>query len=216
LGRIAQVTCGAVGSNLPASLLDEVIVPLALSEIDRELLDDCLARKGQSWEKFVDRFMGLVVHVINHTAQCRSIRLTGEDRDDLTGEVFLAVIRDDFAILRRFRGGSSLATYLTVIARRIVVRELLKRKSSARLADNVAAAAAASDPSANGENRIDDREQVERLLEELDGSEERVVRMYHLDGKSYQEISQAIGVPENSIGPTLTRARRKMRLFSAS
>ncbi|MCH8042397.1 MAG: sigma-70 family RNA polymerase sigma factor [Planctomycetes bacterium] len=186
---------------------------MALSEIDRELLDDCLARKGQSWEKFVDRFMGLVIHVINHTAQSRSIRLTREDRDDLAGEVFLAVIRDDFAILRRFRGDSSLATYLTVISRRVVVRELLKRKSAARLADNNMAAA--SDPSANGEDRIDDREQVERLLEELDGSEERVVRMYHLDGKSYQEISQAIGVPENSIGPTLTRARRKMRLFSA-
>ena len=183
---------------------------MALSEIDRELLDDCLARKGQSWERFVDRFMGLVIHVINHTAQSRSIRLTGEDRDDLTGEVFLAVIRDDFAILRRFRGGSSLATYLTVIARRIVVRELLKRKSAARLVDS--SVAAASDPAPSGENRIDDREQVERLLEELDGSEERVVRMYHLDGKSYQEISQAIGVPENSIGPTLTRARRKMRL----
>ena len=188
---------------------------MALSEIDRELLDDCLARKGRSWNKFVDRFMGLIIHVINHTAQSRSIRLTGEDRDDLAGEVFLAVIRDDFAILRRFRGGSSLATYLTVIARRVVVRELLKRKTAARLIDN-SVAAAASDPGANGEGRIDDREQVERLLEELDGSEERVVRMYHLDGKSYREISQTIGVPENSIGPTLTRARRKMRLFSAS
>jgi len=35
--------------------------------------------------------------------------------------------------------------------------------------------------------------------------------MYHLDGKSYQEISAAIGMPENSVGPTLSRARLKLR-----
>ena len=187
---------------------------MSLSDIDRDLLDECLARKSESWNKFVDRFMGLVVHVVNHTAQSRSIRLTSEDRDDLVGEVLLTVVKDDFAILRRFRGCSSLATYLTVIARRVVVRGLLKRKSAARLVDNNASIAA--EPSSEVEQRLDDREQVERLLEELDGSEERVVRMYHLDGKSYADISRATGVPENSIGPTLTRARRKMRLFSPS
>ena len=32
-------------------------------------------------------------------------------------------------MLRHFRGESSLATYLTVVARRIVVRELLKRRT---------------------------------------------------------------------------------------
>jgi len=35
--------------------------------------------------------------------------------------------------------------------------------------------------------------------------------MYHLEGKSYQEISSAVGMPENSVGPTLSRARSKMR-----
>jgi RNA polymerase sigma-70 factor (ECF subfamily) len=35
--------------------------------------------------------------------------------------------------------------------------------------------------------------------------------MYHLEGKSYQEISRLVGIPENSVGPTLSRAREKMR-----
>ena len=56
------------------------VVPVALSEIDRSLLDRCLSRKARAWEDFVDRFMGLVVHVINHTAQCRSINLSAADR----------------------------------------------------------------------------------------------------------------------------------------
>jgi len=48
-------------------------------------------------------------------------------------------------------------------------------------------------------------------LEELDEAEAEVVRLYHLEGKSYREISARIGMPENSIGPTLSRAREKMR-----
>ena len=182
---------------------------MALSEIDRNLLTRCLARKPKAWDDFVDRFMGLVVHVINHSAQSRSYRLTSEDREDLCGEVFLTLLRDDFAVLRHFRGESSLATYLTVVARRVVVHELLQRKSVARLSDG-------ADVNHVGENstsieRLHDRDEVARLLEELEGPEAQVVRMYHLEGKSYQEISSAVGMPENSIGPTLSRARQKMR-----
>jgi RNA polymerase sigma-70 factor (ECF subfamily) len=45
----------------------------------------------------------------------------------------------------------------------------------------------------------------------LQGTEAQVVRLYHLEGKSYQEISLAVGMPENSIGSILSRARNKMR-----
>ena len=187
---------------------------MALSEFDRNLLQRCLGRTPKAWEDFVDRYMGLVVHVVNHSAQSRSMRLSAEDREDLVAQVFLAIIKDDLSILRNFRGDASLATYLTVVARRVVVHEIHKQKSPARLSP------AKADQTANGngaagaaefEQRLSDREQVARLLEELDGDEADVVRMYHLEGKTYQEISKTVGMPENSVGPTLSRARRKMR-----
>src|SRR5215216_266091 len=156
------------------------VVPVALSEIDRSLLDRCLNRKSRAWEDFVDRFMGLVIHVINHTAQCRSTNLSAADREDLAAEVFLAIIDNDMAVLRHFRGKSSLATYLTVIARRVVVRKLVEGRSNVPLGHMVAQAESDEDQS---EQRIGDREEVGRLLGELHGSEAAVVRMYHLEGK---------------------------------
>jgi RNA polymerase sigma-70 factor (ECF subfamily) len=186
---------------------------VALTVIDRNLLERCLERKPRAWEDFVNRFMGLVVHVINHTAQARSVRLSPEDREDLCAEVFLKIIQDDFAILRHFRGESSLPTYLTVVTRRIVVKRMMARRPSAPLPGG-AARQAGGEPADRGpepEQRIDDREEVERLLEGLAERESRIVRMYHLEGKSYHEISQTVGVPENSIGPILSRARKKMR-----
>jgi len=181
---------------------------MALSEFDRVLLQRCIAREPRSWENFVDRFLGLVLHVVNHTAQSRSVRLSDQDREDLVADVFLAIVRDNLAVLNHFRGNSSLATYLTVVARRVVARELMKRNSLATL--NPPAADSVPEPR-DFEQRITDREEVERLLSRLNTSEAQVVRMYHLEGQSYREISSHVGLPENSIGPTLSRARTKMR-----
>lgn len=183
---------------------------VALSEIDRNLLQRCLQRKPRSWEDFVDRFMGLVVHVVNHTAQARSVRLSSEDRDDLCAEFFLTLVKDNFAVLRRFRGQSSLATYLTVVARRVVVHEILTRKSAAPL-DDGGIGRPVADTQQAVEQRIEDKDEVHRLLEHLEGTEAQVVRMFHLEGKNYYEISVAVGLAENSIGPMLSRARAKMR-----
>ncbi len=190
---------------------------MALSEIDRNLLKRCLGRKPRAWEDFVDRFMGLVIHVVNHTAGCRSIRLSPQDREDLCAEVFLAIVRDDFQLLRRFRGQSSLATYLTVVARRVVVHQMIQRKNELRLAQATVehVGIALDDAGSDVEARLSDRDEVQRLIEGLGDSEAEVVRMYHLEGKSYQEISTLVGMPENSVGPTLSRARQKMRRAGA-
>lgn len=184
---------------------------MVLSDIDRRLLEGCLHRTPQSWERFVDRFLGLVLHVVNHTAQARSMSLTEADREDLAAEVFAVIVQDDFAVLRRFRGQSSLATYLTVVARRVVVRQMATRPGPSSLQS--VRDWMLSDPTheAGPEQRISDREEVERLLARLNGTEAEVVRMYHLEGKSYREISAQVGMPENSIGPTLSRARSKLR-----
>jgi RNA polymerase sigma-70 factor (ECF subfamily) len=184
---------------------------VALSDIDRNLLDRCLARKPRAWEDFVDRFTGLIIHVVNHTARCRSIMLSSADREDLVADVMMAIVRDDFAVLRHFRGKSSLATYLTVISRRVVVRKLVGSRGATSLGD----AAEAADPEPGAEQRITDREEVAQLMEQLEDSEAAVVRMYHLEGKTYQEISRSTGMPTNSVGPLLTRARTKLRNASA-
>jgi RNA polymerase sigma-70 factor, ECF subfamily len=189
---------------------------VALSEIDKNLLDRCLLRKPKAWEDFVDRFMGLIVHVVNHTAKAKNIELAQADRDDLCSEVFLAVLKRDFAVLRNFSGRSSLATYLTVISRRIVVRELLAKMSDEQMMGGDSSQADdAADQNSPVEKQLGDREEVERLLSNLPGSEAQVVRMYHIEGRSYREISEAIGMPENSIGPILSRAREKMRRTDA-
>lgn len=185
---------------------------MALTEIDRNLLKRCLADEPGAWKDFVDRFLGLFVHVINHTAHARSVRLSQADIDDLCAEIFLALVANDSAVLRHFRGRSSLATYLTVIARRIVVREIARRRIAEELG-HVQAHQTSLDKAhaVRVEQQVETREQVQQLLQRLPEHDAEVVRQFHLEGKSYREISSGLGIPENTIGPMLTRARAKMR-----
>ncbi|GAB4148055.1 MAG: sigma-70 family RNA polymerase sigma factor [Planctomycetaceae bacterium] len=188
---------------------------MALTEIDRKLLARCLGREPGAWNDFVDRFMGLFVHVVQHVAYSRSVRLSPADQDDLCAEVFVRLVADDFAVLRRFRGNSSLATYLTIVARRIVVREIAKRRMAEALghvnAHQTSLDEAHAQSVAPREQRIDSQDEVRGILEHLPPGDAEIVKQFHLEGKSYREISSKLGIPENSIGPTLSRARAKLR-----
>jgi RNA polymerase sigma-70 factor (ECF subfamily) len=195
-----------------ASLLFRDVARVSLSEYDRMLLDRCLQGAPRAWEDFVDRFLGLVMHVVVHTAGSRGLRPDPALRDDLAAEVFLKLIEDDFAVLRRFRRQCSLATYLAVIARRVILRTLAKQHRDGHPVPlSLAERETAGGVDAAAEARIDDREHLEKMLLRLDSRDAEIVRMYHLEGKSYREISSTMGLSENSIGPALSRAREAMR-----
>ncbi|MFO0846422.1 MAG: sigma-70 family RNA polymerase sigma factor [Gemmataceae bacterium] len=182
---------------------------MALTSLDRELLRRCLAKQPGAWNDFVDRFLGLIYHVVQHTAHHRSMPLKPEDTEDLAAEVLLQLVANDYAALRQFRGQSSLATYLTVISRRISVHELARRQA----AREVQPAANNQEPpepedTASGLERL---EEVERLLSKLPGREREVVRLHYIEGRTYEEISTELNIPVNTIGPVLSRARKKLR-----
>ncbi len=156
--------------------------------------------------------MGLFVHVTQHTAHCRSVRLSADDIDDLCADIFVALIGNDFAPLRRFKGNSSLATYLTVIARRVVVRQIIDRRMAEALGHVNAHGRSLqrADVKAPQSPSVDNREEVQRLLKDLPPRDATAVRMSYLENKSYAEIAAELKISENSVGPILTRAKEKM------
>jgi RNA polymerase sigma-70 factor (ECF subfamily) len=109
-------------------------------------------------------------------------------------------------VLRAFAGRSSLPTYLTVVARRVAVRGVLRTLESGHVP-----AAAAAPPRRDATAHAVDREEVEALLAHLADDEARLVRLHHLEARSYGEISRITGMPLGSIGPALSRAREKMK-----
>lgn len=181
--------------------------------VDRDLLKRCLHRDPGSWNDFVDRFLSLIYHVIGYTAHLRSVRLGPEDVEDIAAEVLVKLVAKDFKALREFRGHASLATYLTVIARRICIQELARRqqvKDAIKRGETRLPEVEPDDAPAavKGMERLDE---VDALLKKLGGREREIVRLYYLEGRTYEEISTETDVPVNTIGAVLSRARKKLR-----
>src|SRR5262245_43171170 len=181
---------------------------VALTTLDRELLKRCLSKQPGAWNDFVDRFLGLIYHVVQHTAHLRSMPLKPEATQDLAAEVLLQIVANGYDVLKRFRGESSLASYLTVISRRICVHEMARRAAAREVQPAAADAEADEEPRGSGLER---HEEVERLLSRLPGREREVVRLHYIEGRTYEEIATELNIPVNSIGPILSRARKKLR-----
>jgi len=74
---------------------------------------------------------------------CRRAGLSGADAEDFVSAARLALIEDDYAILRRYEGRSSLATYLAVVFQRLLADQRIRtagRWHASREAERMGAA----------------------------------------------------------------------------
>lgn len=209
----SRIACPTLVEHLPLGVRSRnefrlcQVVNVVLSDIDRRLLGRCLEGADGAWEEFVDRFIPLIVHVVNSIGRVRFGELPQANRDDLVAEVFLKLVEDDFAILRRFRGQSSLGTYLVVVSRRIAGRKLaqMSRVPMTTLEKEPV------DSVSNAQPEFENSEEVQSLLSKMPAAEATAIRMYHLEERSYRDIGSQMGIPENSVGPLLTQARLRLK-----
>jgi RNA polymerase sigma-70 factor (ECF subfamily) len=102
---------------------------------------------------------------------------------------------------------------VTVVARRIVIRQLNKCRPKSGLEHAIARRTedGLNPPHERPDRSVEQREEVEFLFDQLSEKETSAVQMYYFDGRDYSAISRSLGIPENSVGPVLSRARNKMR-----
>ena len=183
---------------------------MPLTDRDRQLINDLLSGSPGSWRLFVDRFSGLIQQVIRQTASAHSFRLSADDADDLCADTFAELLLRDMAVLRNFPGRCSFATYLAVIARRIVVRRMTEQRFLGALGHVTAHKAAVEQASSEvpAGRQLEQREHVEHLLKKLPEESQQLLSWIYLDGLNWQEAARRLGRPLNSIGPMLSRIRQ--------
>lgn len=59
---------------------------------------------------------------------CRRARMYDADAEDFIASVKLALVEDDYAILRKYEGRASLATYLTIVIERLMSDERMRTR----------------------------------------------------------------------------------------
>ena len=179
--------------------------PGTTSPSDAELIERCLRSDSSAWEQIVSRFKRKVFHI--------AYKFTGrhDNAEDLTQDIFLKVFRS----LGKFNRDADFSTWLSSVARNYCIDHYRasKREKEVLVEDlvafDLAPAAAGSNPHRALEDR-DRRRFLRRGLDALPDKLREAVVLRDLQGLSYQEMADQLGLPEGTVKSRINRGREEL------
>jgi RNA polymerase sigma-70 factor (ECF subfamily) len=174
------------------------------SPSDSELIERCLKNDNAAWELIVVRFRRKIFHI--------AYKFTGrhDAAEDLTQEILLKV----FKSLDRFNRDADFGTWLSSVARNYCIDNYRanKREKEVLVEDLVAfdlAPASAGNPHqalVEDDRRTFLRKGLDLLPEKL----REAVVLRDLQGLSYQEMADRLGLPEGTVKSRINRGREEL------
>src|SRR6266487_1920774 len=174
-----------------------------------------MARVGEDDERafteLVRRFQGRVANLISRVLNDR------ESTDDLAQEVFVRV----FVHRRNFRRGSRFSTWLFTIAANLAKNEIRRRDrrrhwfsfdaTQDALKDSTSLLA---DPTEGRESRLEREQRQEAMGRAIATVPEKyrlALVLRDIDGLTYEEIAQVLGIPGGTVRSRINRARGMLK-----
>ena len=174
---------------------------------DQELITGCIEGQKESWDIFVDRFSKLIYWSVWRTLEGSSF--TGGT--DLAREVFQEIFEKllEKNELKKLRQVEGVRKFLTVMACRAAIDkvEALGRQER-RLGDL---------SRLNGAElglQVVSRERdllIAQTIEGLSPKDRLCVEWHYVDGKTHREISELLGLPQDTVSSVIRRAKEKIR-----
>jgi RNA polymerase sigma-70 factor (ECF subfamily) len=140
-----------------------------------------------------------------YTLALRILRSTS-DAEEVAQDAFVRV----WTALPGFRGESSFGTWLyRIVARRAFDRAAVLRNRRAReqAEDQLPEAAASS----GGDEDTLRAALLQRLVADLSPAQRSAVTLFYYEGRSVEQVSEILGMPENTVKTHLLRARAALR-----
>ena len=153
------------------------------------------------FQRWLRDHVGLMLRVVRACAE------TQHDQDDLLQDVLVNL----WSSIPNFRGDSKETTWIYRVAFNTALvwqrGERRRQKHHAMFLNEVAATTQSSPDSERSGNELIERlYAANRQLPKVDTS----LALMHLDGLSYQEMSEVLGISENYVGVKLTRIRQQL------
>ncbi len=133
---------------------------------------------------------------------CRLYCSHVEDREDLFQEIALKLWQSRAS----FRGDAKFSTWMYRVALNTAITSLRRRRPDLRYPGDVPDLAV--EPPDDG--MADRYEKLSSAIRLLDDAEKALIMLY-LEGMSYAEMAEALGITENYIGVKLSRIKDKLK-----
>ena len=170
------------------------------------IIQKCVEGDKSSWDTFVEKYSGIIYFTINNTLQSKLSYCSQHYVDDICQNVFLRLVQNDRSLLRRYDPGKSkITTWLMVISRSVTMDFLRKGVYClAPLDDFIDELEAPAAPVKEG---LDIPEQL------LSPRQKLIVKLFFEDGLDISEISEFIGIKEQSVRSAKHKALTKLRSY---
>jgi RNA polymerase sigma-70 factor, ECF subfamily len=162
-------------------------------EVD-SLVGDGLTR---AWQRYAGELYGLAYRLLGNAA----------DADEAVQETFVRA----WVSADRYDRERPLRPWLFTILRHLVVDELRARAQRRRLAERMAHQDLAAPPPERILDACLDRRVLACALSRLDASQREVLTDVYLHGRSYSEVSAALGISDVGARTRVFHARRALR-----
>jgi RNA polymerase sigma-70 factor (ECF subfamily) len=175
---------------------------------DLELVRRCAAGDDAAWDEFVRRTKPAIQR--GATVGLRKFRaVDAEMLENVLQQVYVELLKDGRRVLRTFRGTSDLEGWVAIISMRTAIHLARRRGPESALPELLPPAATP----APGEraDRTEFLDKLDAAFRKLSEEERRLLRLAFFEEKSYKEIADSLGMPLNSVSPTLIRAKEKLK-----
>ncbi|WP_321402494.1 sigma-70 family RNA polymerase sigma factor [Maridesulfovibrio sp.] len=170
------------------------------------IIRKCTEGDRSSWNTFVEKYSGIIYFTINNTLNSKLKFYSQHHADDICQNVFLRLVQNDRSLLKKYDPQKAkLTTWLMVISRSVTMDFLRKGVYClAPLDDFINELEAPADPVQEG---LDIPEQL------LSPRQKLIVKLYFEDGLDISEISDFIGIKEQSVRSAKHKALIKLRSY---
>ncbi len=180
------------------------------NDADLELVQQCIAGEVGAWRRFVDRFAPTIRALARRYRKQHGIPTDDPTLDDIVQDVFVALTRRDYRLLRNYDPTYTVKTYLGVITRTEVHRGLRKKRPLLSEPSELEAAAPPSVDTTQAVEESEERETLFKALDELPDRDAEILRLRFLREIDYKGIAARLDIPEASVGQTLYRAKKRL------
>jgi RNA polymerase sigma factor (sigma-70 family) len=171
------------------------------------------AQRQVHWANFVRRYERLITSCVLKVLRRYGVVFSGEDLDDLVGDVWLALLRDDLRKLRQYDAarGFRIASFVGLVATNTTIDHLRARQAEATPLDELAEGHAALEILPR--DTVEEREQVllaRAALQQLSVDERTFVRECFHAERSPEELARELGITTNTVYSRKFKIREKL------
>ena len=200
-------------------LMGETPPPVAPGPDVGVLLERCLRGDHEAWQEFIDRYHRVLEGSVR-AAYWRTLYAVPEaDVANVVQDLYARLFEGNFRRLRSYQGRCPFALWLRSLATHHALNTIRDEKSRGRHAGGeLDSLPLKSDEAAASPEEAEKREDLRRLrrfISQLGPLQKTVLEMLYYDGETYQVISRALGIPVQTIGSLITRARARLRQLMA-